>query len=105
MSLFQRLSEGNGRKPLRLAPWPTDIWEQLEVCWEPFTVRFWAEEELLPGSGFCTVMEKVPAEVALPVAVSFVAESNVVERAVVPRKTRAPETKSERGRGGGKRRG
>ena len=32
MSLFQRLSEGNGRKPLRLAPCPVDMPEQLEVC-------------------------------------------------------------------------
>ncbi len=84
MSLFQRLSLGNGRKPLRLAPWPTDIWEQLEDCCEPLTVKFWADEELLPGSGFSTVTEKVPAEVALPVAVSLVLETKVVERAVLP---------------------
>jgi len=76
MSLFQRLSEGNGRKPLRLAPWPTDIWEQLEeVCVEPLTWKFTEEELLPPGLGFCTAMAKVPAEEAVPVAVSCVAET------------------------------
>lgn len=58
-------------------------------------MKFWGEDELLPGSGFCTVIEKVPEEVALPVAVSFVAETNVVGRAVVPKRIWAPETKSE----------
>jgi len=37
ISLFQRLSAGNGRKPLRLAPCPEDMPEQLEVCVEPLT--------------------------------------------------------------------
>jgi hypothetical protein len=37
MSLFQRLSEGNGRTPLRLAPCPVAMPEQLEVCGEPLT--------------------------------------------------------------------
>src|SRR5271165_4682048 len=84
ISLFQRLSLGNGRKPLRLAPWPTDIWEQLEACCEPLTVKSCADEGLLPGSGFSTVTENVPAEVASPVAVSCVLETKVVASAVLP---------------------
>jgi hypothetical protein len=32
MSAFQRLSAGNGTKPPRLAPWPSDRELQLEVC-------------------------------------------------------------------------
>src|SRR5271165_1535681 len=93
MSVFQRLSLGNGRKLLSEAPWPTDIWLHAEVCVEPLTWRFCAEELLLPGSGFCTVTEKVPAEVALPVAVSCVEETKVVASAVVPTRTCAPEMK------------
>ena len=96
MSLFQRLSEGNGRKPLRPASWPTDICEQLEeVCVEPFTWKLSAEEALLPGPGFSTATENVPAEVALPVAVSFVEETNVVARAELLNSTCAPERKLE----------
>lgn len=95
ISLFQRLSEGNGRKPLRLAPWPTDICEQLEVCCEPFTSKLSPEEVLLPGSGFWTVIAKVPAEVTLPVAVSCVEETKVVESGVLVRRTCAPWTKLE----------
>lgn len=54
MSLFQRLSVGKGRKPLRLAPWPADMPLQLEVCVEPLTWKLMPEEVLLPGSGFWT---------------------------------------------------
>ena len=93
ISLFQRLSEGNGRKPLRLALWPTDICEQLELCWEPFTTKFKAEEELLPGSGLDTAIGKVPAELALPMALSCVEETKVVESTVSLRRTCAPEMK------------
>lgn len=39
--------------------------------------------------------EKVPAEVALPVAVSLVLETTVVRSAVLPNITCAPETKLE----------
>lgn len=34
ISVFQRLSAGNGTKPPRLAPWPSDRELQLEVCGE-----------------------------------------------------------------------
>src|SRR5215831_19150406 len=90
MSLFQRLSEGNGRKPLRLAPWPTDICEQLEVCTDPLTWRFCAEELLAPGPGFCTVTENVPGEMPLPVAVSCVEETKCVVSGVEFMYTMAP---------------
>jgi hypothetical protein len=49
-------------------------------------------EELLPGAGLTTVTPKLPLEVALPVAVSWVEETNVVVRAVVPICTCAPLT-------------
>ena len=93
MSLFQRLSEGNGRKPLRLAPCPVDMPEQLEVCGEPLTWKLTAEDSELPGSGFCTTTENVPEEEAVPVAVSCVEETKVVEMGELERRTCAPETK------------
>lgn len=37
ISVFQRLSDGKGTNPLRLAPCPLDMLPQLEVCVEPFT--------------------------------------------------------------------
>src|ERR1700741_1114983 len=92
MSLFQRLSVGNGTKPPRLALGPVDICEQLEVWTEPFTWKFSVEEVELPGSGFSTAMVNVPAVEALPVAVSCVEETKVVERAVALRRTCTPET-------------
>ena len=55
-----------------------DICEQLDVCVEPLTWKFCAEEALAPGLGFSTVMEKVPAVVALPEAASCVEETKVV---------------------------
>lgn len=58
-------------------------------------MKFWADEELLPGSGFSTVTANEPAEVALPVAVSCVLDTMVVGSAVVPNITCAPETKLE----------
>jgi hypothetical protein len=70
MSLFQRFSEENGRKPLRLAPCPVDMPEQLEVCVEPLTWRLRGEDSELPGSGFSTTTAKVPEEEAEPAAVS-----------------------------------
>ena len=92
ISLFQRLSEGKGTKPPRLPPWPVDICEQLDVWTEPFTWKFSEEEVELPGSGFSTAMGKVPAVEALPVAVSCVGETKVVESVVPLRRTCAPET-------------
>lgn len=93
MSLFQRLSEGNGRKPLRLAPCPVDMLEQPEVCGEPLTWKLTAVDSELPGSGFCTTTENAPEEEAVPVAVSCVEETNVVEMGALERRTCAPETK------------
>ena len=95
ISLFQRLSAGNGRKPLRLARCPEDIWLQLEVCVEPLTWKFNAAEVLLPGSGFRTATVKVPEDVALPVALSWEGETKAVGSAEPLRRTCAPETKLE----------
>ena len=50
-------------------------------------------EELLPGSGLTTVRLKFPAEAAEPVAVSCVAETKVVLRAIAPRNTCDPVRK------------
>ena len=50
---------------------------------------------LLPGSGFATEIAKVPAEAALPVAVSFVAETKVVAMAFPETSTVAPLMKLE----------
>jgi hypothetical protein len=50
-------------------------------------------ELLLPGSGFTTVILNSPAEDSDPVAVSCVAETNVVVSGIVPSSTWAPETK------------
>jgi hypothetical protein len=93
MSLFQRLSEGNGRKPLRLAPCPVAMPEQLEVCGEPLTWKLTTEDSELPGSGFCTTTENVPEDEAVPVAVSCVEETTVVEMGELERRTCAPATK------------
>src|SRR5882724_10296834 len=92
ISLFQRLSLGNGMNPLRLAPWPTDMWLQLPGCGEPFTWKFTLEDVLAPGLGFFTEMAKEPAADALPVAVSCVDEFTVVDSAVPLIKTCAPAT-------------
>ena len=50
-------------------------------------------ELLLPGSGFTTVMPKIPAVDAEPVAVSCVAETKVVVSGVAPSMTWAPGMK------------
>ena len=60
---------------------------------EPFTWKFTEEELLLPGSGFWTAIGKMPAVEAVPVAVSWVEERKVVERAELLSITCAPETK------------
>ncbi len=70
---------------MRLAPWPTDIWEQLEVgCVAGLMTRFCEEELLPPGPGFCTRICTVPAVAAVPAAVSCVEETKVVASAVEP---------------------
>jgi len=65
---------------------------QLEACVEPVTCKLTLEEELLPGEGLMTLMAYVPAEEAAPVAVSCVAETNVVGNGVAPKSTCAPLT-------------
>src|ERR1700730_13799097 len=92
MSLFQRLSAGKDRKPPRLAPCPRESVLQLEACVEPVTCKLTLEEALLPGSGLLTLIEYVPAELTTPVAVSWLAETNVVWSGVVPRRTCEPFT-------------
>jgi hypothetical protein len=52
-----------------------------------------AEDSELPGSGFWTTTENVPEEEAVPVAVSCVEETKVVEIGELERRTCAPETK------------
>ena len=51
------------------------------------------EEELLPGAGLVTATGKEPEEEALPVAVSCVAETKLVDKGIPPKVTCAPETK------------
>jgi hypothetical protein len=97
MSLFHRLSAGNGRKPFKLPPWPGVITLHalgggggggaLDV-----TCTFVEFEVLLPGFGLLTVIANVPGAAALPVTVSFVAELKVVLSAVPPNSTCAPVT-------------
>ena len=67
--------------------------EQPEVCGEPFTRKFREEDSELPGSGFCTITEKLPAEGAVPVAVSCVEETKVVVIGELESSTCAPDTK------------
>jgi len=57
ISLFHKLSAGNGRNPFKPAPCPSDIPLQLGACVVPDTVKFTLCEVLLPGSGFCTLIE------------------------------------------------
>jgi len=90
MSVFQRLFAGKGTKPPRLAPCPIDMLLQLEPCGEAVTWSLTLLDVLLPGAGLTTVTANVPAEDAAPVAVSCVAETNVVWSGVVPRSTWAP---------------
>jgi hypothetical protein len=47
---------------------------------------------LLPGSGFCTLTAKLPAELALPLAVNCAEETKVVVKAVPANRTFAPLT-------------
>src|ERR1700730_9464446 len=90
VSLFQRLSAGKGRNPPRLAPRPRARVLQLEACVAAVTCRLKLDDVLLPGSGLLTLMAYVPAELAVPLAVSCVADVNVVGSGVAPRRTCAP---------------
>jgi hypothetical protein len=51
---------------------------QLEAWGEPVTWRLTAPEALLPGFGLFTVTAYSPEEGAVPVALSWVDETNVV---------------------------
>src|SRR5262249_1653138 len=90
ISLFHKLSTGNGRNPLRPAPCPSDIPLQLGACVTPVTVKLTLCEVLLPGSGFCTLIEYVPALVIFPVAINCVEEFRTVETALPFANTSAP---------------
>jgi hypothetical protein len=95
MSLFQRLSAGNGTNPFRLALCPSDIPLQLGGGFPPLvevTCRFWDADVALPGLGFMTATEKAPADDSLPVAVSCVADTKVVASGAPARSTSAPLT-------------
>ena len=93
MSVFQALPAGNGRKPFRLAPWPVLMPLHALEFTAPFTTKFNVPDEALPGSGFVTLMAKVPAVGAVPVAVSCVVETNDVVSALPASITCDPLTK------------
>ena len=93
MSLFQRLSAGNGTNPFRLALCPRLIPLQALACVPPFTVRLMADELLAPGLGLLTLTANDPDAVWLPEAVNCVALTNVVVNATPARLTCAPLTK------------
>src|SRR5262249_35192061 len=104
ISLFHKLSDGNGTNPPRLPPCPGDMTLHalgggggggggrglLEV-----RCTFIADEVLEPGFGLRTVTAIVPADAAVPDAVSFVDETKLVFNAAPPKRTCAPLTKSD----------
>src|ERR1700674_2613436 len=95
MSLFQRLSAGNGTNPFRLALCPRLIPLQLGGGFPPLvevTCKFCDADVALPGLGFITATENVPADDSLPVAVSFAEETKVVASGAPARRTCAPLT-------------
>jgi len=51
ISLFHKLSAGNGRKPFKLAPCPRDMPPQLGACVVPVTVKFTVEDVAAAGIG------------------------------------------------------
>ena len=91
--------DGNGTKPLRLAPCPALIALQAEDGGggggepEEVTCKFCALEMLLVAPGLLTVIGKEPVVVAVPAAVNCVAETKVVGRGEPANKTCEPETK------------
>src|SRR5579871_1243088 len=75
ISLFHRLSAGNGTYPLRPALCPRLIALQLGGGLLPLvevTCKVWDAEVALPGLGFITATAKDPADACVPVAVSCV---------------------------------
>jgi len=61
MSLFHKLSEGNGTNPFRLPPWPRLIPAQFGGGFPPplaaVTCKFCDADVALPGLGFMTDTE------------------------------------------------
>ena len=95
MSWFQRLSAGNGTNPFRLALWPRLIPLQLGGGLPPLvevTCKLWDADVALPGLGFITATEKVPADASFPVAVSCVDDTKIVASGEPARSTCAPLT-------------
>src|SRR5216683_7593278 len=70
----------------------TDTWPAAPTC-----TFMEVAESLLPGSGFSTVILTIPtcADVAVPVAVSWVRPTKVVVSGVPPNSTLEPLTKFE----------
>jgi hypothetical protein len=95
MSLFQRLSAGNGTNPFKVALCPRLIPLQpgggfpllVEV-----TCKFCEADVALPGLGFIAATANVPADDSLPVAVSCVDDTKVVASGAPARSTSAPPT-------------
>jgi hypothetical protein len=56
------------------------------------TCKFWDEEIALPGLGFITETEKVPADTSFPVALSCVEDTKLVASGAPARRTCAPLT-------------
>jgi hypothetical protein len=95
MSLFQRLSTGKGTNPFRPALCPRLIPLQLGGGFPPLvevTCKFWEAEVALPGLGFITATENVPADSSLPAAVSCVDDTKFVASGEPARSTCAPLT-------------
>jgi hypothetical protein len=100
ISLFQRLSDGNGTNPFRLALCPRLIPLQLEgggggAPFPPLidvTCNVCDVDVALPGLGFITATEKAPADARFAVAVSCVKETYVVVSGEPARRTCAPLT-------------
>jgi hypothetical protein len=72
---------------LRLAPAPTAMPLQALACVVEVTWRLILEDVLCPGLGLLTEMANMPAVEAVPVAVSWVAETKVVVRGTPAKRT------------------
>jgi hypothetical protein len=95
MSLFQRLSAGNGTNPFRLALCPRLIPLQLGGGFPPLvevTCKFCDADVALPGLGFITATANAPAVDSFPVAVSCADDTKVVASGAPARRTCAPLT-------------
>lgn len=89
------MSGGNGTKPFKLALCPRLIPLQLGGGFPPLvevTCKIWDADVALPGLGFITATENVPAEDSLPVAVSCVDDTKVVASGEPSRSTCPPLT-------------